>query len=201
MSAHSSQPGANSPRPRGRCHLSIAFGDAILPVVDCDDGHDRVPLKPIADEIGINWQTVTRRLEAGRYLHRRLGVKVTPSRGGQKPDICIRIDRVTAFLYSLNPDMVRGKGNAEAADWLEAKHAEWDDALHAYEIHGGAARAGQNGALRDLLGLIKARNAAVNLRERQALEWLLHRELQALGVPADTFENPQQSLPLTGGAA
>ena len=91
MSAHSSQPGANSPRPR---------------------------VKPIADEIGINWQTVTRRLEAGRYLHRRLGVKVTPSRGGQKPDICIRIDRVTA-----------------------------------------------------------------------------------LGVPADTFENPQQSLPLTGGAA
>lgn len=98
MSAHSSQPGANSPRPR------------VKPIAD--------EIGINADEIGINWQTVTRRLEAGRYLHRRLGVKVTPSRGGQKPDICIRIDRVTA-----------------------------------------------------------------------------------LGVPADTFENPQQSLPLTGGAA
>lgn len=38
----------------------------------------------------------------------------TPSRGGQKADICIRIDWVTAFPYSLNHEMVRGKGSANS---------------------------------------------------------------------------------------
>ena len=180
-----------------RFHISIAFGDAILPVIECDDGHQRVPLKPIADVIGVNWQSISRRLEPGRYLHRRLGVKVTPSRGGQKPDICIRIDRVTAFLYSLNPEMVRGKGNAEAADWLEAKHSEWDDALHAYENHSMAVKSGRQGVLRDVLGLAKTRNALTDSKERAAFTRLLHQEMAAIGMPIDALDEPQQPLPLT----
>ena len=180
-----------------RLHISIAFGDAILPVIDCDDGHQRVPLKPIADVIGINWQTITRRLEEGRYLHRRLGVKVTPSRGGQKADICIRIDRVTAFLYSLNPEMVRGKGNAEAADWLEAKHSEWDDALHAYETHGAATKSGRSNGFKDVHQLVRTRALLTDPRERAVLTHLLHEELAAVGLPLDTFDDAQQPLPLT----
>ena len=179
-----------------RLHIAIAFGDAILPVVSCGDGHQRVPLKPIADVIGINWQSITRRLESGRYLNRRLGVEVTPSRGGQKPDICIRIDRVTAFLYSLNPEMVRGKGNIEAADWLEAKHVEWDDALHAYETHGVAAKASRSNGLKDLHQLARTRALLTNPRERAAFTHLLHQELAAVGLPLDTFDDAQQTLPL-----
>lgn len=179
-----------------RLHISIAFGDAILPIIDCDDGHQRVPLKPIADVIGINWQTITRRLEEGRYLHRRLGVKVTPSRGGQKADICIRIDRVTAFLYSLNPEMVRGKGNAEAADWLEAKHSEWDDALHDYETHGVALKAGRSNAVTEALNLLKAKHTA-KPEDRAWIDHLLQQQLQLLGIPEALLASPQHPLPLT----
>ncbi|MES9901104.1 MAG: hypothetical protein ABW168_00310 [Sedimenticola sp.] len=75
-----------------KIHISIAFGDAILPIIDCDDGHRRVPLKSIADEVGVNWQSQTRKLESGKYLHKRLGVKVTPLKGGEKPHICIRLE-------------------------------------------------------------------------------------------------------------
>lgn len=120
--------------------LSIAFGDTFLDVIPCDDGHDRVTLKPICDVIGVNWQTTTRKIKEGTYLFRRLGVNLTPLKGGQKPHICIRLDRVTSFLNTLNPEKVRSMGNVDTADWLEAKHAEWDDALHNYETYGSAVK-------------------------------------------------------------
>ena len=47
--------------------------------------------------------------------------------------VCIRIDRVASFLSTINPDRVRANGNIDSADWLEAKHQEWDDVLHAWE--------------------------------------------------------------------
>jgi len=142
-----------------RIHISIAFGDAILPVVECDDGHNRVPLKPIADEIGVNWQSQTRKLEEGKYLHKRLGVEVTPLRGGDKPYICIRVDRVTAYLNTLNPEKIRCKGNHDAADWLESKHDEWDNALHAYETNGFATKAQQSEAINIIAKIDKIQNA------------------------------------------
>lgn len=51
---------------------------------------------------------------------------------------CIRIDRVAAFLMTINPDRVRAIGNTSGADFLEAKLTEWADALHDYETFGVA---------------------------------------------------------------
>lgn len=144
-----------------RIHISIAFGDAILPVIDCDDGHKRVPLKPIADEIGVNWRTQTRKLDDGKYQNTRLGIKMMPLRGHQDPvssegkaQICVRLDRVTAYLNTINPENIRAQGNHDAADWLEAKHSEWDDALHAYETDGFAAKPGKAATMINVLAKI-----------------------------------------------
>lgn len=152
-----------------RVHLSIAFGDVILPVIDCDDGHQRVPLKPISDQVGLDWKTQKRKLLADDYFVERFGLAlgivsspqntnpgetclprntdletVTLPRAvdlGLKRDLyLIRVDRVTAFLNSLNPRMIKGKGNDGSAGWLKAKHSEWDDALHAYETLGVATK-------------------------------------------------------------
>jgi len=132
-------------------HISIAFGDAILPVIDCEDGHQRVPLKPISDQIGLDWVSQRRKVKDNEYLTSRLGLLLVGVKPYQNPDIqgekaqyCIRIDRVTAFLNTINPLKIRGMGNHDAADWLEAKHAEWDDALHHYETDGFAMREGQD---------------------------------------------------------
>lgn len=51
--------------------------------------------------------------------------------------VLIRVDRVAAYLNTLNPESVRAGGNKVAADWLEAKHKEWDDLIHAYEQSSG----------------------------------------------------------------
>jgi hypothetical protein len=130
-----------------RIYISIAFGDAILPVIECEDGFQRVPLKPISDQVGLDWRSQKRKIIDNTYLTARFGLVLGETSLPQMTDLglkrdqyLIRIDRVTAFLNSLNPERIRSKGNQEAADWLESKHEEWDDALHSYEENGFAAK-------------------------------------------------------------
>lgn len=132
---------------QSRILISIAFGDAILPIINCDDGLQRVPLKPIVEQVGAQWETQRRKIKPDSYLWKRLGAEITVLKQGEigqkrgNPTyLCIRVDRVTAFLNSLNTENIRGMGNDKAADWLEAKHEEWDNALHAYETNGFAAK-------------------------------------------------------------
>ena len=148
---------------KNRIHISIAFGDAILPVVECDDGIKRVPLKPIVEQVGAQWKGQSRKVEKGKYLFRRLGIKVTPLKWGDKPHICIRIDRVTAYLNTLNPENIRAMGNHDAADWLESKHTEWDDVLHLYETNGFASKQGSttNTTIKTLGQIDRIKNPAL----------------------------------------
>ena len=53
--------------------------------------------------------------------------------------VCIRINRVEAYLNNLHPELVRAGGNTDGADFLEEKQNEWDDVLHAYEQAKGMA--------------------------------------------------------------
>lgn len=68
-----------------RIHISIAFGDAILPVIECEDGHQRVPLKPIVDQIGVKWEIQRNKVQPETYLGRRLGVQVPTLKCGGSP--------------------------------------------------------------------------------------------------------------------
>lgn len=140
-----------------RIHISIAFADAILPIVECDDGLKRVPLKPICDQIGIQWKRQKTKLLNDEYLKERfglvLGIPRYPSieeKPALREQYLIRLDRVTAFLNTLSPRNIKAQGNVASAEWLKAKHSEWDDALHAYETNGFAAKSTGN-QLRDAL--------------------------------------------------
>lgn len=119
--------------------INLQFGDALLPIVKNEAGQDVVPLKPICDVIGLKWETQRVKVQDS-YLTKRLGIATPPMGGGfpanQEP-LCIRLDRVAAFLYTINPDRVRVNGNETAADYLERKHTEWDDLLHQYEAQNG----------------------------------------------------------------
>lgn len=114
--------------------IGLNFSGVLLPIVDGEDGFQRVPLKPICDVINVDWETQRRKVQVG-YLARRLGscTQLMLGAGQSREMVVIRIDRVESFLSTINPDRVRVNGNVDAADWLEAKHAEWDDVLHAWE--------------------------------------------------------------------
>lgn len=188
-----------------RFHLSIAFNDVILPLIDCPDGYPRVPLKPIADQIGVDWKTQKRKLLADDYLQERFGLILGEAslpqmaRLGLKTDqYLIRFDRVTAFLNTLNPRMISALGNEAAAEWLKSKHQEWDDVLHAYETNGFVV--GRKAALTDLKDLINLRNKALP-HEKRWLTTLIEAQARELGVADAQLTDPQVSLPLTGGDA
>lgn len=118
--------------------INLNFSGAVLPVVDHEDGYQRVPLKPICDVIGVDWERQRKKVQTP-YLTRRLGTCTQQMywAGQEREMVVIRFDRVAAYLNTINPESVRGAGNEEAADFLERKHQEWDDLIHAYELHRG----------------------------------------------------------------
>ena len=116
-------------------HLELEFSGALLPVETNEQGKQVVPLKPIVEIIGLEWERQRKKVSEP-YLSKRLGTCTVQSRGSSdqfREMICIRLDRVAAFLNTVNPESVRGQGNQAAADFLEAKHEEWDDLIDAYE--------------------------------------------------------------------
>ncbi len=114
--------------------MGLNFGGVLLPLVDGEDGFKRVPLKPICEVVGLSWSDQHKKTQTP-YFVRRMGLCVgdIPYAGQTRQMLRIRVDRVQAFLNTINPDSVRAAGNIDSADWLEAKHAEWDDVLHAWE--------------------------------------------------------------------
>ena len=183
-----------------KIHLSIAFGDAILPIIDCEDGHQRVPLKQICDVVGINWSTQKRKFKEDAYLTKRLGLEYHPLKGveicqkpGNPTHICIRLDRVTAFLNTINPENVRAMGNHDAADWLEAKHQEWDDALHQYETAGFAINksyystreAKEKGYLR-IMTVLREKNKTQDMGDRRLIATIIKDMADQYGVHYQT---------------
>lgn len=201
-----------------RIHISIAFGDAILPVIECEDGHQRVPLKPIVDQIGVKWEIQRNKVQPETYLGRRLGTQTTTSRCGDVPKntekaqeftplkggelskkagnpthLCIRLDRVTAFLNTINPENVRAMGNHDAADWLEAKHKEWDDALHQYETaglainknHFSSIAAKEKGYLR-MVSVIREKNKTEDIHDRRLIAKVLKDMAATHGIDYQT---------------
>ena len=103
--------------------------------------------------------------------------------------VCIRLDRVSAFLNAINPDSVRGQGNESAADFLEAKHAEWDDLIDAYErgfgilANGSKATAKKQPGVRDFLSVLRAEKQTDSEPERKVLHLLARKIASDLGAP------------------
>lgn len=127
--------------------ISIEYAGLQLPVVKNESGIDCVPIKPICDLFGLKWETQRTKISELFYSE-YLGVCTlkalvcTPVKGGADDQVrehtFLRLDRVAAFLMTINPDRVRAAGNEEGAAFLKAKLIEWADALHDYETFGSA---------------------------------------------------------------
>lgn len=175
---------------RSMIRLNLEFSGAVLPVGTNDQGQKVVPLKPIVDVIGLDWETQRKKVN-NVYLCKRLGTCTVPSLGAgqQREMVCIRLDRVAAFLNTINPENVRTQGNDSSADWLERKQTEWDDLLDAYERDfGSLIQKVKSPNVRDLLSVLRARKAAESEPERQFLTTLAQRIAADLGAPFPTEE-------------
>lgn len=168
--------------------IELEFAGVTMPVVMGEEGLEMVPAKPIVEAVGAQWKRQWGRMQTP-YLTRRLGVSVVHMyyAGQERAVVCIRLDRVAALLNQMNPESVRGAGNEAAADFLEAKQAEWDDLIHQYETRKGGML---SAALKDkalnvrlFLSVLRAKREAVSPAERNALAVQAAALSAAAGVP------------------
>lgn len=127
--------------------ISIEYAGLTLPVVKDGSGVDCVPLKPLCELFGLKWETQRVKVSE-RFYAEYLGICTlkalvcTPLKGGaddqSREHTFLRLDRVAAFMMTVNPDRVRANGNEEGAAFLKAKLNEWADCLHDYESFGVA---------------------------------------------------------------
>lgn len=147
--------------------ISIEYAGLTLPVVKNEQGVELVPLKPVADLFDLDWKSQYLKIQDA-WIGRFLGVCMgdIPHAGDQKREmVCVRLDRVAAYLLSLNPTKIRAAGNTTGADFLEARLNEWADALHDYETLGTAI----NDRHHAVQTTLRAANAAVKLIRAKAL--------------------------------
>ena len=179
--------------------FSIQYAGLELQVIKCATGAEVVPLKPISDVFGLQWETQRKKVTGSDFLARRLGTCTVPGHGagGQiREQTCILLSRVAAYLMGINPDQVRIQGNASGADFLEQKIQEWDDALHDYEELGVAINVNhaktqdalrrQRAAFFSAMGVLSKTPGAT---ERKAIASVIGQMATELGVPY------QQELP------
>lgn len=103
--------------------------------------------------------------------------------------VYIRLDRVAAFLGTINPDKVRAAGNIPASEHLESKISEWDDALHDYEELGFAINlnhAKSQESLRkqraSFAQMIGVKNRTPSQNDRKALSLVIGQMADELGI-------------------
>lgn len=111
--------------------LQLEFSGALLPVVTNEQGEKVVPLKPIVDVIGLNWKKQRTKVST-HYLGKRLGTctRSMPGSGQRIKRVCIRLNRIAAYLSILDPQELREQGNNQAANFLEARQAAWGSLIN-----------------------------------------------------------------------
>lgn len=171
--------------------MSLEFAGAVLPVGSDDEGRSVVPLKPIVDVLGLDWKRQLARVNKG-YMAKRLGTCMghMPHAGQSREMVCIRLDRVAAYLNSVNPEKVRAAGNDDGADFLERKQEEWDLLLHEYELANGllAREVSREAAVRErqiisFLRICREKRSTSDAADRRALSLMAKEVADELGVP------------------
>jgi len=191
-----------TPCGRAEAHGFIRFHGLKMMTV-AHEGQEYVAVRPICELIGVDWRGQKRVLEEA-YKVQLYGIYwlFPPEIDGFSelkfaPNCYIRVNRVEAFLFGINPKRVQVNGNPNAAQWLMDLQHEWANALHAYETHGIAMKAGRSSALEELLRMTKLRNQLNDPKDRRYVDQLIHEGLHTLGQPADSLNHEKQSaLPL-----
>jgi hypothetical protein len=117
-------------------------------------------------------------------------IGVMPYADQHREMVCIRLDRVAAYLNTINPERVRANGNEDGAAFLEQKQEEWDDLIHAYEMQNGmfALTEHKDAALKirkthAFLAICREKRATENAEDRKVLAQMMRSMASELGVP------------------
>lgn len=157
----------------------IPFHQDTIYLVD-HDGQPVIPVRPIVENMGLDWKTQHRKLTTRKE---RWGVVMmtTPSGGGNQETICIPLLKLTAFLYSIEPEKVRPDLKAK----VEMYQNECDQVLWNYWTKGIAV----NPRMNVNSGLVPAEKYIEVLEDNRRL---MQNEISLLQAPKRRFVSPAE---------
>lgn len=111
--------------------MTVAFDGDTLYLVD-HDGEPYVPIKPIAEALGISWASQTVKLD--RYASRWTisMIETVAADGAARDMLCMPLRKLPAYLYSIDARKVKEAARPK----VERYQGECDDALWAYWSQG-----------------------------------------------------------------
>ena len=120
------------------------------------DGIHYTAVKPICENIGLNWDAQRKRISRDDVLSEGAVIMTAPSKGGNQEMLCLPIDYLNGWLFGVDAKRVK----PEIKDTLIQYKKECYKVLHDY-WHTGAAidpRTNQDlpSSVKDRIGLVKA---------------------------------------------
>jgi hypothetical protein len=107
--------------------VPVAFhGDTVWAVEDADGVF--VPLKPICENLGLNWRSQWNRLRRDEVLSEGVVVMTTPSPGGAQESTCLPLELLPGWLFGVDVNRVK----PEIRDKLRTYRAECFKVLWAH---------------------------------------------------------------------
>lgn len=89
----------------------VVFYDDEVTAVRLSDGRVFVPVRPLVERLGVDWNGQRRRINRDAVLSEEVvSVDVTSTQGGpeqRRAMLCLPLDYVSGFLFGLNADRVR----------------------------------------------------------------------------------------------
>ncbi len=107
------------------------YGDTLFLVEK--DGVPMTPLRPIIENIGLQWRGQWEKVTADAKRWGGVGIYI-PSSGGPQEMLCIPVRKLPAFLFSISPNKVPENRREKLIKYQE----ECDDALWNYWTNGKA---------------------------------------------------------------
>lgn len=108
--------------------LPVPFHSDTLYLID-HDGEPYVPLKPICDNLGIDWKTQYRKIMADQNRWSVMGIKTTSESDGKRYEmVCIHLRKFFAWLTSIEPSRVKATIRAKIVEYQKCiSERSWRD--------------------------------------------------------------------------
>ena len=142
------------------------------------DGIHYTAVKPICENIGLNWDAQRKRISRDDVLSEGAVIMTAPSKGGNQDMLCLPIEYLNGWLFGVDAKRV----NPEIKDALIQYKKECYTVLHDYWHTGQAIHPRTTGdmpsTLQDRRGLVKAikiAQASMGIDTCDAFNLVLHR--------------------------
>ncbi|MFZ6709776.1 phage antirepressor N-terminal domain-containing protein [Undibacterium sp. TC9W] len=166
--------------------ISVDFHKDKLQLID-KDNEPMVPMKPIVENMGLDWSTQRRKLAADKE---RWGMVIMtiPSQGGDQETVCLPIRKIASWLMTISPNKVA----PELRDKITLYQNECDDVLWDHWSKGGKKTGAvqiQMLAPRDPTPIIADGYTPMNLKTRdlvtlQQQKYKIMRQIEETESPA-----------------